>query len=218
MAPLRVLLLLGTLYLALHHIRHQAMLAIIGAIILAEPLARAGNHGELPKPRLRDALQTQWPNYRRPAALFALLLLAITVARIAIPMPRPNSRDVPATAMAAMPKELRSQNGFNRYGFGGILILNGFRPFIDGRADLYGDDFLREYDRIANAVPGSFDRAVKRWNLRWVMLAPDEPLALKLAKDPLWPLVYRDKWAVLHVRREIAPRNPPVASGSAFVR
>jgi hypothetical protein len=199
MAPLRVLLLLGTLYLALHHIRHQAMLAIIGAILLAEPLARARNQAELPKPRLREALHGLWPNYRRPAALFALLLLAIAAARIAIPMPRPDSRDVPATAMAAMPKELRHQNGFNRYGFGGILILNGFRPFIDGRADLYGDEFMREYDRIANAAPGSFERAVQRWNLRWVMLAPDEPLARKLAKDPLWPLAYRDKWAVLYV-------------------
>jgi hypothetical protein len=207
MAPLRLLLLLGTLYLAFHHIRHQAMLAIIGAILMAEPLGRALVGDALPKPALREALAGQWGRYARPGAIIAAVLLAVATVRLAVPMERPNSREVPVAAVAAMPAGLRGQNGFNRYGFGGILILNGYRPYIDGRADLYGDAFMREYGRIVDGDMARWKAAVDRWNLRWAMLAPDEPLARLLAKDPRWPLIYRDKWAVIHVRRDPARPN-----------
>ena len=33
----------------------------------------------------------------------------------------------------------------NDYGFGGYLIFEGIPPFIDGRAELYGDEFIKRY-------------------------------------------------------------------------
>ncbi len=34
---------------------------------------------------------------------------------------------------------------FNGYNFGGPLILAGIKPYIDGRADMYGDAFVLEW-------------------------------------------------------------------------
>jgi len=44
----------------------------------------------------------------------------------------------------------RVSNGpvLNNYNFGGFLIFSGVPVFIDGRADLYGDDFIRGYGGI----------------------------------------------------------------------
>lgn len=196
--PVRLILLLGMLHLALAHIRHQALLGIVGTLILAAP---AGNgetgEGERLRPSLKD-----WRS--RPAitlAILALILSLVSVARLAVPMKRPDTSDVPVAAVAALPDHLRAEHGFNRYGFGGLLILNGFRPYIDGRADLYGDAFLHNYARIANGDASRWNEAVRRWNIRWAILSPKDRLATVLASDKGWRRLYADKWAIVFVKR-----------------
>src|SRR5262249_10898242 len=39
---------------------------------------------------------------------------------------------------------------FNSYDFGGYLIFSDIPTFVDGRADLYGDDFLQKYFAVIN--------------------------------------------------------------------
>ena len=38
----------------------------------------------------------------------------------------------------------------NGYSMGGPLILSGIRPYIDGRGDMYGDELVVGYSRIAH--------------------------------------------------------------------
>lgn len=196
--PVRLILLLAILHLALAHIRHQTVLGIVGTLILAAP---AGNRGAGGEARLRPALK-DWRS--RPAITFAILALILSVVsavRLAVPMERPNTRDVPVAAVAALPDHLRAQNGFNRYGFGGLLILNGFRPYIDGRADLYGDAFLHNYSRITSGDAALWNQTVSRWDIRWAILSPGDRLATALAGDKGWRRLYADKWAIVFVKR-----------------
>jgi len=89
----------------------------------------------------------------------------------------------------------------NAYDFGGALILNGIAPFIDGRADMYGDDHTANAYAIERGDAGRFSAAVERWNIRWVILHPTERLVVVLDRSSAWKRIYEDKYAVVYARR-----------------
>jgi hypothetical protein len=92
----------------------------------------------------------------------------------------------------------------NEYGFGGTLIFHGIRPFIDGRADMYGDDFLRSYlDAVqlrAKGSPAPFFRLLEQHRIQWTLLKPRNPALAVLAMSGDWERVYGDEWAVIYKR------------------
>lgn len=191
--PLRLLLLLGVLHLALQHTRQEIILVVVGALVLAEPLGRAYAAGPLP-----------YPAPRTPRALIAILgvlTLALGAYRLAVPIVRGDSAGVPATALARLPPALRTQRVFNEYSFGGSLILAGIRPYIDGRADMYGDAFTIDYFRIVKGDAGRWRQADATWRFGWTLLPPRSPLARLLDADPHWRRAYADDTAVIHIRR-----------------
>ena len=191
--PVRVLLLGVLLYLAFIHIRHHQVLAIVGSLILAEPLGQTFTR--------RDAAPlSPWLGKG-----LAALLLATFVGRLALPSDRPPSGNHPAAAIAWVPQTLRNQPVLNEYGFGGSLIFAGIKPFVDGRADMYGDRFMQPFSRIADGDKAEFDRAVQRWKITWTILTPKSPIVAQLDADPRWRRAYDDRWAVIHVRRDRAP-------------
>lgn len=191
--PVRLLLLLGTLHLALQHTRQEIVLVVVGALLLAEPLGRAWAAG--PRPR-------RAPRAPRPLLLsLAILALALGAYRIAVPVLRTDSAGVPVTAIAHLPPALRGQRVFNEYSFGGSLILAGIRPYIDGRSDMYGDAFTIDYFKIAGGDANRWRRADARWRFVWTLLPPRSPLVARLDRDPQWRRAYADATAVIHVRR-----------------
>ena len=56
------------------------------------------------------------------------------------------------------------------------------------------------------------DNAFKRWNIRWTILSPREPLVRQLDKRPGWRRVYADAFAVVHARADAVNPFPPPAS------
>jgi hypothetical protein len=88
----------------------------------------------------------------------------------------------------------------NSYGFGGYLIFKGVKPFIDGRADMYGDDHVRRFQRLMAGDAASFDQAVRQYGLAWTLLEPHEPLAKTLATKPGWQRLYSDRYAIVYAR------------------
>ena len=56
-----------------------------------------------------------------------------------LPVVRMNGRAVPVTALAHMPPALAAEPLRNTYNFGSYLIFSHIRPFIGGRANMYGD-------------------------------------------------------------------------------
>lgn len=200
LSPIRLLLLLLLVWMAFAHVRHQAMLAIIGSLLLARPLSErlAGT----PAP----AVAAGRLPYRALLAGVAVVVAAVVVIRLAVPMQPADSVNNPAMAIAAVPPDLRRAPVFNDYNFGGSLILAGVRPFIDGRADMYGDAFVRDFDAAANGDDAAFAAAVRRWGIRWTILMPRSPLVARLDAAPGWRRVHADRWAVIHTTD--APPGP----------
>lgn len=180
----RLLLLLTMLLLAFMQLRHQSWLAIVAAVLIPPLLGtRTEKTGKA------------WPILA--AALPMLLVRALW------PLTPPESVSNPRSLLANVPAELKSQPVFNEYSFGGPLILAGIKPYIDGRSELYGDDFMTDYTEIAMGDWGRFDRAVKRYNIRWTILPAGEfKLREELDKSPQWRRVYADKVGVIHVRKD----------------
>ena len=117
-------------------------------------------------------------------------------------MIEPPSQNAPKGAIDFVAQAGISGNVFNGYGFGGYLIFKGIPTFIDGRADLYGDQFLKDYFAALNLadIRASY-RLLDIHKIDWVLLEPDKPLshALRLNSND-WIQVFSDKNAVVFVR------------------
>jgi hypothetical protein len=182
----RWLLLAAMLGLALLQVRHQAMLAIVGAMILPQGFSRTA------QPAAAVDLMSQ-----RIALAGAALLVAV---RLIMPLEPPDNEANPWKLIAMVPPELRSQPVLNGYTMGGPLILSGIRPYIDGRGDMYGDEHVVGYSRIAHGDAALFADAVRRWNIRWTILPNDSKLIGLIQRSPDWRLVARDKVGVIYAR------------------
>lgn len=183
----RWILLAGFLLLALLQVRHQAMAAIIAAMVLPEGFAK----GQIqPVADSRAMLLVT-------AGAAALLVVARTLAPI---QPAANEAN-PWHLIAMVPQSLRSQPVLNGYSMGGPLILSGIRPYIDGRGDMYGDALVIDYAHIVHGDRAAFAAAVQRWDLRWVILSRQSRLVVLLEHLPDWQLIRADKVGVIYVRR-----------------
>jgi len=183
--PLGRTALVGVLLaLAFSQVRHQSWLAIVAALIL---------------PSL----------FRSPARLEARMRAYVAAAiplialRASLPFTPAENAANPRGLIAAVPPVFRAQPVLNGYSIGGPLILAGIRPYIDGRAEIYGDRFFADYLEITGGNEAHFDEAVARYGIRWTMLPySDAPLIRRLDASPHWRRIYADRVGVIHVRAE----------------
>jgi hypothetical protein len=122
--PMRIVLVLGFVYMALGHVRNAELLALLAPLVLAKPLgAQLG----------RNTDATSSPN-RLMLVGIALCLIAGTVVVASMRQYTPSERAAPIAAVDAL-KKLNVSRVFNDYDFGGYLIWRGVPTFIDGRTE-----------------------------------------------------------------------------------
>ena len=89
---------------------------------------------------------------------------------------------------------------FNAYQFGGYLIFSGIAPYIDGRAELYGDEFLTHYIDAVRLKKDELSKLLERNGITWTIL-PTESAAVTLMDHlPGWHRFFSDTSAVVHIR------------------
>ena len=182
--PVRWPLLGFLLLMALLQVRHQAVLAIVAAMLLPTGFGKeaAASPSRLP-----------W--------IAAAAGLALVAVRTIMPISLPQNEANPWALIAAVPPELRSRPVLNGYSMGGPLILKGIRPYVDGRGDMYGDELVVGYKRITQGDPTAFNDAVGRWDIRWAILPYRyKKLNALLASTPGWRLIYKDGSGQIYVR------------------
>ena len=187
--PVRLLLLLALFFMSLQHTRHQLVLAMLAPLILAAPIGQALGH----------ARETARPS-RPLLAGFAVAVVLLLGLRIALPVQRVDGPTSPITALAHVPADLAAQPVLNGYGLGGYLIAKGVRPFIDGRADMYGDAFTEAYFKAVEPDPAALEALLAKHRIAWTILGPEEGTVKLLDADPRWRRVYADRFAVVHRR------------------
>ncbi|MCW5692033.1 MAG: hypothetical protein KIT48_06685 [Pseudolabrys sp.] len=193
--PVRILVVLGLLHMALSQSRNGEMLGLIAPLFAAAPLA--------PQLGGRDAGK----GFALPlVAALGTLALAATLLLPRYLRYEPRALVTPAAATAAV-KASGKTHLLNSYDFGGYLIAQGVRPFIDGRTELYGADFFLRYDAAVNLKNvAAFERLLQERAIDVTMLAAGTPAVGLLDRTPGWTRAYADDVAVVHVRTGGATR------------
>jgi len=144
------------------------------------------------------------------------VVVAATLLRLGAPVVRSDSPASPISALAHVPPGLAARPVFNEYGMGGYLVFSGVRPFIDGRADLYGDPFFLRYEQVLRPDRQALDETFGQYGVEWTMLNPTNPLVAVLDRLPRWHRLYSDTMAVVHARTrpDDAPARPDTAAAS----
>jgi len=93
---------------------------------------------------------------------------------------------------------------FNSYNWGGYLMFAApdYPVYVDGRTDLYGDGFLREYLEIT-LLQGDWRAALEKHDIGWVVIEARSLLANALREEPGWRLDYEDGVAAIFVRERM---------------
>jgi hypothetical protein len=188
--PVRLLVLLGLVAGALSHERNGQLLGIVGALILAEPVGKALSN-----------VRTEPSGVQRllPAGAVLVALIALT-ARVALPLGAERTGAALTATLDRVPPSLRMQPVLNEYGLGGQLIFNGVRPFIDSRADLYGDPFLQRYHTIASADTGELDRTLSEYGIQWTIFPSGHPVVAVMDQQAGWQRLLEADGIVVHAR------------------
>jgi hypothetical protein len=198
--PIRVALVAALVAMALAHIRHTQLFGLIAPMLLARPIA--GAIGAHPPKDVRPVART---------ALAACLAVALALAalRATAPIVRTNGPGAPIAALAAVPVELREKPVLNDYLFGDYLIFAHVRPFIDGRADMYGGAMLGLYLKIDDGDEAAIKETLARYRIAWTIFAPTARIVGVLDREHGWRRLYADDVAVVQVRADALPAVSP---------
>jgi len=206
--PTRLLMLLLLLHMALQHRRHGELIGLVAPLLLAPALApqlRALPAGRSAGPVDRSLAELAKPASLRGVALAGAVLAGVSAAVLHGSAVRPDVA-MPKAALAAVEAAHVTGPVLNDYGFGGYLIYEGIPPFIDGRAELYGDEFIKRYVQAMLLDSDELPKLLDQNGISWTLIAPERPAALLLDHLPGWRRLYDDDVAVVHVRTDPAPR------------
>jgi len=198
----RLLMLLLLLHMALQHRRHGELVGFVAPLLLAPALApqlRAVTASRSARPVDRGLAELAKPASLRGIA-FAGVVLAVLSAAVLHGAATRSDVPVPAAALAAVAAEHVSGPVLNDYGFGGYLIFSGIPPFIDGRAELYGDEFFKRYIQAMLVESNELPQLLDQYGIAWTLIAPERPAVVLLDHLPNWRRLYADDIAIVHVR------------------
>lgn len=198
--PMRILLLMGLVHMALAHVRYVELMALLAPMVIAAPLARQIGSGT----RRSDAAP---PLPGSAIVVTVAVLIAMTLGFGLLKRYEPNRVNSPVAAVAEL-KTLGVKRVFNDYDFGGYLIANGVPTFIDGRAEVYGKDFVVEQTAAVRLRPPSkLFRMLDDYNIEATLLRTEDPATKLLDHVDGWQKVYSDDIATIHLRKPGAPHS-----------
>lgn len=202
--PIRLLLLLGLIHLALKHARYIELLGLLAPLFLASPLAAHWRNTHQSQQHLETA-DRLFRRLAKPAGQGAVLMmfgifLSWTLWIFTERPQQPAKSAAPTAAIQAVRNAGVKGPVLNYYGWGGYLIYARIPPFIDGRSDMYRDEFLRMYiEALALKSAGDFKNLLDDYKIEWTLLPPNAPAVALLDYLPGWTRLHTDKVAVVHV-------------------
>jgi len=199
----RLLLLLLLVHMALRHVRNADLLGLVGTLILADGIGAAlfAYGDRLSGLSLWRAAAGCGGEARWPAFVVTLGMAgAIALPLIVTPLSRSNDRVTPAAALAAARQLGLSGPVFNSEAFGGYLAFAGVPDFIDGRVEMFGNDFLANDVAAESGDEAGLSGLLSRYGVTWTLLAPEAGAVTVLDRMPGWRRVYADPYAVIYAR------------------
>lgn len=190
--------------------RNVAAFAVVAAPILMRHtdsiVAELG--ARWPKLKVEESKEKQRRGFLILNWAILIVVAAAALVKIALPLIPATTesaiaRTLPVGAAAYLKAYPASGNLFNSYNFGGYLtwVLYPDRlVYVDGRTDLYDNEFLNEY--LATYLAGSnWSKVFARHEIGVALTEPGAPIARELMQSPDWTVRYSDSVAVVLVRQ-----------------
>jgi hypothetical protein len=189
----RIAFMLFVLYLALTYGRNLELLALVMPSLLVSGLAaRLATRPAAARPQ---ALRLN-PVFASGLAVMVAGLCGLSVWR----QPEPRAANRPEAALAfARDHGLDREPVFNEYGFGGYLITQDIKTFVDGRAELFPRAVFDDYDAVTS-MSGDALETLDRYRIGWILLPPGSATAKILSLSQAWTIIYEDNVALILVR------------------
>lgn len=197
----RLLTLLLVTVFALEHKRGLGLFAVVAPLLLVRPLSKYVPWVEVQDHGLDPVLRFA----NKGTGVIALACaVAVTVTSVAMwtigARIQPSTELAPEKALAAAKLAGIKGNVLNSHGFGGYLIFKGIPTFVDGRVELYGNQFLQRYfDAMKLTNTKEAARIIKQYHIQWALLQPSEPIAFMLKADG-WVRIYGDQSAIVFAK------------------
>jgi hypothetical protein len=201
LSPRELLLLTVSTYAALRSVRHIPLYVLVAAPVLC-----ATTEALLAKKR-RIVKGKEPPILGRAKVAFNATLLAFFVIFVVARLDyvignqsRVEGKEFPAAAAGFIRSHALPGPMLNHYNWGGYFIWKlypEYRVFIDGRADLYGDNFIDEYAAAYAAKGENWREPLGQWGIRTIVLPPESPLLAGVRALPAWKQVYSDAQATI---------------------
>lgn len=202
-----LLLFSGTAYLGFLAGRNVAVFSLVAPALITRHLAWAWEEW-----RGRPLATTM-----RPGALplnWAILVLVAVAALLKIALPLQTSvneieiaKMVPVGAANHIRQTQPPGKLFNAYNYGAYLtwaLYPDYPVYVDGRTDLYNDEFLREYLRAILGQAG-YSAVLDKYGINVVLVEPASFLGQRLEQNPAWRVTYLDAVAVVYQRIKPIP-------------
>ena len=206
-----------TTLLALDAVRHIPIF-----VLLAIPVIAAGLAASSPAVRRYNLSPTAQV---RPIfnSLAVVLMAGFALVRwgvLARGQATAEAQQFPEKAVEALRSRAFGKEVFAYYDWGGYTIYRlypEYRVFVDGRADLYGNDLLRQFQTAVQLQTG-WREVLDRWNVRTVLLPPYCALAQALVLDPNWHLEYGDSQALILLRTSRSSQKASISTNPSPAR
>jgi hypothetical protein len=211
----RILLVLGLIWMALTHVRNIEVFAFIVPLVLAKPIAEQWGTAE--------AAQPGFDRTRSMPAITILAAVAIAVggwASTRVFVAQHHFAFLPyVTPVAAVDllQQRKAQRVFSTAPFGGYMIARDMKVFIDGRAELYGEQYVVDYfNAIEARNVGELLSLLDKYRIDATLLNATSPAGYALDHVKGWKRLYKDDTAVIHVRADQAQANAQPAAETAM--
>lgn len=192
-------------FAAFRSVRHIPLFAIAAAPVLA------GQIGQIIK--MPKSSQTGSKVFQGLNIAIVLLLAAfagMTISQLPEKQQVKEADTFPKQAVEWLLKNRPEGNLFNSYTWGGYLIWSLYPDcpvFIDGRADVYGADFINRYATIHQAKSG-WEAELEKTGAQLVLIEKNSILAQALSQSGKWDILYKDDLSVIFQEKKYCRTKP----------
>ena len=207
----QVIFVIGALHMMLDHLRFQYVFFLLVPLVVMPEIVEA----------LPILSMSQWQNKQRDrletllslnrnliiGGALAVCMVFATVLSVQNKVAPPESSSI-SSALAFVENNSSTHPAlrmkvFNEYNFGGPLIMNNIKTYIDGRAEqLFLGTFMTNY--LASGAPDDLSAMAKileDTDIGWTIFPPQDPRNASLSKLADWHKTYEDQYAMIYERK-----------------
>ena len=195
-------LLAGFAGMTLVSARNAHLFGVVAPLIL--PVAFGGASIFQPLKFLEEAMKRIEHQARGNSHLIPIVVLAGALM-LAGPLRNVNRFEpsvFPVQAVAWLKTNPQPGRMFNEFDWGGYILFHLWpreKVFIESQTDTRGD-LTRQYEEVVTLGNG-WRKILEQYEIGWVIIPVDSPLANALASDSEWAAAYQDQTAVILIRK-----------------